>query len=333
MTKGTKAFRIIISVLLGLTMLFSAFFIAVFVFFIETEVDGVEYGITVDGVNVTRDNEDDILGDGTVYYDSYNNVLIFENAEIENDYSVVYSKIDLMIQLIGENKFKMSGETVPSIHVSNYTLSKDLYIFGDGSLVIEYEGTCAEAMGIFARNLRIESDVTVTMPDCSSIANGVYCDVSLILSNGATLTVNNGAASYSTAVKARGNVDIETGSTLNVSTRPGSREICRGLNVGGSLTVWDDATLNVSVDDEMAKTKECISVPALLSVRSNAKVTASAKKASAIVCYGSMELSDGAVVSASTEGENADLFCSGAILNCGAAVNATVEALGGVHNK
>jgi hypothetical protein len=70
-----------------------------------------------------------------------------------------------------------------------------------------------------------------------------------------------------------------------------------------------------------------------LSVGQNAKVTASAKKTFGIECYGSMELVEGASVSASSEGENPDILCYGAIVNYGADVHGEVEALGGVHSK
>ena len=333
MTKGTKAFRIIICILLGLTMLFSALFFALFVLYIEKDVMGAEYGINVAGVDVTRSNRKDILGDGTVSYDSSYNVLTFHNAEIEYDYSVVYSKIDLQIELLGENKFVMSGDRVPVIYASDYLLSKNLVFFGEGSLMIEFEGASTDASGIFAKDVRIETDITITMPDCENVVNGIYCEASLILSNSANVTVNNGAGKYSTAVKARNDVDIEHGSTLNVSARAGTTDMCRGLNVGGSLIVWDNASLNVSIDDESAQTSECISVPGLLGVRSNAQVTASAKKAYSIECYGSMELSDGAIVSASTEGEGVDLLCCGAIVNYGATVNSEMEVLGEINNK
>lgn len=335
MTKGTKAFRIIISILVVLTMLWSALLGADYIETVIIEGDDGEddYGIFVVGVEVTRSNRKDILGDGTVSYDEDTNILTFDHAEIEYDDSVVYSKIDLMIELIGENKFKVSGERVAAIHAGNYMLSKDVVFLGDGSLSIEFEGTSAEAMGIFAKDIRIETDITIDLPDCSNIVNGIYSEASLILSGGATVTVNNGAAAYSTAVKARNNVEIERGSSLNVSIRPGVTEVCRGLTVGGSLSVWDNASLNVSVDDEAAKMSECIHVPGLLIVRDGAEVTASSKKAYAIQCYGSMELNEGANVSASKEGEGVDLVCYGAIVNCGAAVRGEVEALGGVHIK
>ncbi len=333
MTKGTKIFRIIISVLLGLTMLFSAFFAFAMGVHIVRDIMGERYGILVAGVDVTRRNEDDILGDGTVFYDSYNNVLTFQNAEIEYDYTVVYSKNDLMINLIGENKFIMSGDYVPVIYASNYLIGKALTFFGEGSLSIEFEGTCGDATGIYAKDLRIETDITITMPDCTNIVNGIYSDGYLILSGDATVTLNHGAGKYSTAVKVRNNIDIEHGAALNVSLRPGSTDICRGLDVGGSLFVWDDASLNVSVDDEVAKLSECISVPGLFRVMENAKVTASSKKAYGIECYGSMELNEGASVSASTEGEGVDLFCHGSIVNYGATVDGEAEALGEIRSK
>lgn len=330
MTKGTKAFRIIICILVVLTMLWSALLGADY---IETVIIEDDYGIFVVGVEVTRSNKNDILGDGTVSYDEDTHTLTFDHAEIEYDNSVVYSTIDLMIELIGENKFKMSGERVVAIHAGNYMLSKDVVFLGDGSLSIEFEGTSAEAMGIFAKDIRIETDITIDLPDCSNIVNGIYSEASLILSGGATVTVNNGAGTYSTAVKARNNVDIETGSSLSVSIRPGTTETCRGLTVGGSLSVWDDASLNVSVDDEAAKMSECIHVPGILIVRDGAEVTASSKKAYAIKCYGSMELNEGANVSASKEGDGVDLVCYGAIVNDGATIHGEVETFGGVHSK
>ena len=80
MTKGTKAFRIIISILLALTMIISAFFaFAVYLYYAKDP-----YGIYVAGIAVNRDNNEDILGDGTVYYDENNNILTFNNATISN---------------------------------------------------------------------------------------------------------------------------------------------------------------------------------------------------------------------------------------------------------
>ncbi len=333
MTTGTKVFRIIVCVLLGITMLTSAFFAVLFVAYVEEKVIGEGYGINVAGIYVTGHNEDDILGDGTVYYNPSTNVLTFDNAEIRYDYVVIYSRTNLMIELIGENKFILSGDAVPVIYALEHKLSYDLTFIGDGSLSIEFENPCTDAVGIHAKNIRIETDITVTMPDCSNVVNGIYSEGFLSLANGATVTVNNGAGKYSTAVKALGNINIEMGSTLNITSRPGTTDICKGLNVGGSLIVWDDASLNVSVDDSSAPISECLNVAGLLSVGRNANVTASAKKVCSVECYGSIELNEGASLSASTEGEGVDILCYGSIVNYGATINAEVEVLGKIVNK
>ena len=64
MTKRTKIFKIVICVLLALTMIWSAFSFLMYIF--------KDYGIYVTGALVTNRNANDILGDGTVYYDVYN---------------------------------------------------------------------------------------------------------------------------------------------------------------------------------------------------------------------------------------------------------------------
>lgn len=121
-----------------------------------------------------------------------------------------------MIELIGERDY------VPVIHAADYFLSKNLAFFGEGSLSIKFESASGDAMGIYARYIRIETDITITMPDCSNIVNGIYSDASLSVSGGACVTVNNGAGKYSTAIRARNHIDIENGSMLNLSVRPGA---------------------------------------------------------------------------------------------------------------
>ena len=77
MTKGTIVFRIIISTLLGLCIVCTAFFSVLFVAYLEEKVVQEEYGIFVAGVPVTLDNRKDILGDGTVSYSASKNLLTF----------------------------------------------------------------------------------------------------------------------------------------------------------------------------------------------------------------------------------------------------------------
>ena len=71
MTRGTKIFRIIICVLLALTMLWSAVWGSAFILLGKNLALTAVYDIYVAGKLVNAFNADDILGDGTVYYDSF----------------------------------------------------------------------------------------------------------------------------------------------------------------------------------------------------------------------------------------------------------------------
>ena len=229
MTKGTKVFRIIISILLALTMIISAFFAFVFCLYFAKD----PYGIYVAGISVNRDNNEDILGDGTVYYDESKNILTFNNATIEYDNTVVYSEIDLHIQLIGENKLICTDEKYAiGIYAGDYNLNKDLAIIGDGSLTIEFPNASDEAVGLAAANLTVATDLAITTPDCENMVNGIVCATDLMVVNKATVAVNNGAATkYTSAVRVRGNAFFEEGTTLKASTISDTTGICKGLTV------------------------------------------------------------------------------------------------------
>ena len=331
MTKGTKIFRIIISILLALTMLISAFF--VFVFCLDFAKD--PYGIYVAGIAVCRDNDDDILGDGTVYYDESNNILTFNNATIEYGNTVVYSEIDLHIQLIGENKFICTNEkNAVGVFTGTYHFYKDLAIIGDGSLTIELPNASDEAVGIAADNLTVATNLTVTTTDCENMVNGIVCASDLMVVSKATVTVNNGAATkYTSAVRVRGNAFLEEGTTLKAYTISDTAGICKGLMVSGDLFLGKDTTLEISIDDGATDLGECIRVSGLMEIGIGSTVTASAKNAAAIECFGAIEANKDAVISASSEKKDHDIFCSGAVVNFGATFDGEIDAIGGIHNR
>ena len=330
MTKGTKVFRIIISILLALTMIISAFF--AFVFCLDFAKD--PFGIYVAGIAVNRDNNEDILGDGTVYYDESNNILTFNNATIEYENTVVYSKIDLHIQLIGENKFICTNEEYAiGVFAGDYHLYKDLAIIGDGSLTIELPNTSDEAVGIAADNLTVATDLAVTTPDCENMVNGIVCASDLMVVSKSTVTVTNGAATkYSSAVRVRGNAFFEEGTTLKTSTNSDTTGICKGLTVSGDLVLGKDTTLEVSIDDSATDLGECIRVSGLMEIGIGSTVTASAKNTYAIESFGAIEANKGASISASSEKKDHDIFCSGAVANFGATIDGEIDAIGGIHN-
>ena len=331
MTKGTKTFRIIICVLLALTMIISAFFAAFFCLYFSKD----PYGIYVAGVSVNRSNEDDILGDGTVRYDSTNKLLTLDNATIESEDTVVYSMIDLHIQLIGENKVVCTNEEYcVGIYAGNYNLNKDLALVGDGSLTIEFPNARVDVAGLSAADLTVGADLTVITPDCENAVHGIICDSSLILVNKATVTVHSGASpKYSSAIRVRGNALMEEGTTLNASVKSGTSGICKGLTVNGDLVLGKDTALDVSVDDGATDLGECLSVSGLIEAGIGSTVTASAKNAPAIECLGSIVANKDATISAVSDQNDADIFCTGAVVNRSAKIDGEMDAIGGVHNR
>ena len=337
MTKGTKTFRVIICILLGLTMLWTGFVSYAFFYFAGADVerrDSERYGLFVGGIDVTAANAGDILGNGTASYDAKLNTLTLKNATIEYHDTLIYSEIDLKIELIGENKLVCKDKAyLTAIYASDGILRKDLSLDGTGSLEISYENVTEGGTGIIAEDLWIGSDVTITTPDGSDISNAITCTSSLTLRNKANVTINNGAARSSTAVDVRGNAVIENGSALNIAVKSGATNSCTGLSVDGDLLLGRDVTLNVSVGDEIAEISSCIDVSGLITVARNSNVTATASKAIAMECHGSIDLYADATVTAATAAEGADIFCSGAVINRGATVDATVESLVGIFGK
>ena len=326
MTKGKKIFKAIVCVLLALTMLWSACSFIMHIF--------KDYGIYVTGTLVTNLNEDDILGDGTVYYDIYNNILTLNNATIDSESWPIYAKRDLNIELIGENKIVCrKKEYSAGIYAGDNNLAKDLAITGDGSLTIEIPDKCGEAVGLFASDLIITSDVNVITSDCENKVHGIVCDSSLLIANKGKVTVNNGSAKNSVGVRVRGNALFEEGTALKVSVNPGTTEVCKGLSVSGDVFLGKDTLLEVAVDDEATDRGECIRVSGLMEVGIGSNVKASAKNAYAIECFGAIEAKKNSAISAVSDKKDSDILCSGALINYGANVNAKVDALGGIHNK
>ena len=334
MTKRTKIFRIVVCTLLALTMIWSAIWGAAIILLGKNLVRTAMYDIYIAGISVNATNADDILGDGTVYYDAYNNILTFNNATIASENWPLYSKIDLNVELIGENKFVCKNEEYSAgVYAGDNYLSKDIAFIGDGSLTIEIPNTCGEAVGVFASDLTVATDITVKTPDCENKVHGIVCDSSLLIVEKAVVTVNNGAAKNSVGVRVRGNALLEEGTALNVLVNPGTTEICKGLSVSGDIFLGKDTSLEVLVDDSSTDLGEGIYVSGLMEIGMGSTVTASAKNAYALECFGSIEANHGASISAVSDQKDADVFCSGAVVNYGAEMDAEMDALGGIHNK
>ena len=334
MTTGTKVFRIIISALLSLCILATAvLFIAIY-YLDRVAILQEDYGVSVAGVLVTRENKDDIFGDGTVFYDADNSTLVFADAEIQTDGYMIASTVDLGICLLGDNKFIATGDsTAAFISVTDFYNAKDLYIYGDGSLAIEYRVSRTNSAVIQCADLNVLSDITLTTPDCTNLSNGIVCDSSFKLMSGATITLNGGSAKSLMAFRVRGNALLEAGTTINVSVKKGSTDAVKAMDINGDLVLGDGASVSVSVAEDTAELVECICVNGLLEVGEGATLTATTAKSYAVECGGAIKLCDGAVFSATSADGDADAICYGAVVDYGATVNGDLEALGQIHDK
>ena len=246
MTKGTRAFRIIISVLLGLTMLWTAYISYAFIYVTKenNELRRQErYGIYVAGTHVTRGNCHDILGDGAVSYNPDSNRLTLRNATIACEGSAIYSDIDLTIVLEGENKLISSGkELTYGLYASDYSLRKDLCILGDGTLeiIVEDDGCLANA-GIVAGDVWIDADVSISLANAEDSSTGISCKY-LSLDEERNLSVKVGSAENSTGIFVRGNLYLDEGSVVDVTGAAATKE-SMGIECNGNLTAKENASV------------------------------------------------------------------------------------------
>lgn len=173
------------------------------------DADTDDYVLWVGGVQVTEDNADDILGDGTASYNAEENILYLDGLNITtgfmpNEYSIagIYTEGDLTIELAegSENTVDIPGNGM----AYGIGVGGALYITGDGNLTItigEYNGEYADSYGIFARyELCIEqANVATYGGDVTSTENGVntagvYTQGDISIDFGGSLTAVGGDA-------------------------------------------------------------------------------------------------------------------------------------------
>lgn len=184
------------------------------------------YPVWVGDVQVSEENKDNVLGDGTVKFDPKTSTLTLSNAKItapkgekDNDTSGIWSTEDLNILLKGQNTIysvPAIGENANSIGILAYDYdnekAKDLTIAGDGSLMIY--GAKSESdygTGIGAEDLKIKSG-TVTIKDIPGKKDSVGLDLNgnfKMLNGKLMITTKNARSTY--GLFAGGNIDIQAG--------------------------------------------------------------------------------------------------------------------------
>ena len=216
MKKG-NAFKVVISIVLGLAVLWTALLSFAFVYWYRTEADhraNERQDVFVAGVPVLRENMYDVLGDGTVMYDNVSHKLTFCNAVIECEGPIVYSQRDLTMVFVGENKFLCTGDDAVAVYASDGMLRKDLSFEGDGSLVIEVQGRMSTC-GIVADDLWIASDLSVSLSGGESSSVGLECSF-LNIEKEKQVTVKVEPAEEAMGIYVRGDMTLQENCVLNV---------------------------------------------------------------------------------------------------------------------
>jgi len=132
---------------------------------IVMQASAAEYDLYVFGHKVTDNNRSDILGDGTVTYNSSTNMLTFNNATINaGSYECVYNKINgLTIRFIGTNKLTSGSELA-----INSDTEGELTLTGTGSVYLKGYSALRHAGTL----LKIEGGLQLTAE--ATTGSGIY---------------------------------------------------------------------------------------------------------------------------------------------------------------
>ena len=219
------------------------------------------YNVFVNGVEITPDNEFDVLGDGTVAYSSYDNRLMLANAHItaghvvafDEDYALlagIYCESDtpLTILLNGQNTIDIAGDSavVAGVYAGKSVCIDDGHGEFAGNLDITV-GAAEQACGILAGEVtfRQSGDVSVTMEEGSAMSRGVFTgEGDLRFSCTGDVTVSVGATSKEAcAVYSKGSL-IQDNAGKVVLSVDGAKDdamaaYCAGSFVSGGVGTMD----------------------------------------------------------------------------------------------
>ena len=203
--------------LLTAALVFSMFPVSV----LAAGEEGEEYGVRVNDQPVISDNAADVLGDGTVSYDSETNTLKLNGADdltkIENQTGETFT-----ITVAGENAVKLanSGET------SLVDSDAPVVLNGEGSLTLS--GTNRNS---YIKCLNAQGSVTVegmTLILTNSNDSGICCTGDITVQKGATVKGDTGYMFYATS-SGHGKLTVKD-STV---TAP-----LEGTTVSGWMSAW-----------------------------------------------------------------------------------------------
>ena len=205
----------------------------------------------VGGVQVTSENADDVLGDGTVSYDSDTKTLTLNNANISGTYeyqsgyeAMIYSAMgDLTINLIGNNTLKSTNTYADGIDAAG---GCNVTVTGSGTLTIDsaYYGFYIGSYDVAGGDLIFDS-TTVTVKDTQAAGIWVNHDITMTDS---TVSVTKTNDSYNGIVSNIDGTITVTNSNVSVNTKMSAIHM-GNTDASNHRLVFNSGTLTISSSD------------------------------------------------------------------------------------
>lgn len=233
-----KGMAVILSILLAVTILPTGL-----------QAETVQAGsgtLHVGGVSVTDSNASDVLGDGTVSYNSDTNTLTLTNMNLtkcENDSNYVYgiyyngSGQTLNLVLNGTNTISI-GDIADAKECNGIYLEDDdtLNVSGTGTLEVTVGAASEYSRGVRTGNLNMEAGmITATAGVTTSYDSvGVYCEKGMNVTGGnlTGMGASAGNGSYGIHIKSSSS-KISGGAVTGVGgDLTGASTISKGINAG-----------------------------------------------------------------------------------------------------
>ena len=214
--------------------------------YVELQTKLAAYDVWVGDTQVTAQNYYDVLGDGTVSYDSYNNALYLNNANVTGGIRCTAAN-DFGVVLTGDNAVTVSGKDVTAVYAPYLSL------VGDGTLSVTVDGT-GDVEGIKGEEVNFQNDgnigVTVAGAD---YAEGIYAEDALCFDGNGNVTVSVGR-SINWACGIYCNMDIQHIGFGNLSvTVDGSDGDACGIFCDGNLESTDLGVISATAGDAQGR--------------------------------------------------------------------------------
>lgn len=284
------------------------------------EPDPVQtYDVWVAGTQVSDDNADDVLGDGTVSYDPTSNTLTLNNARIDyqenqsdNTKGAILFNGDLNVELVGENVIT--------------SVTSGIYANGAGDLVITGDALTVDAVYYGIGSANASRNVTISGVDLDVdvdrrspfIGVGIQAGGQLLITDGTVAEVTGTGADTHPVIGNGGLsiVDSEVHAWVNAEGQYANSMILsdHDITIDNSIV---EATADDTYDFGILAGNDLIPSEGTITIKNNSQVTVSAASGIAVhTMAGDVVIEDSKVV-ATSSGHNA-MYVNGDITISGA---------------